>query len=306
MLERAARFESFTRAAEELKVTESAVSRQIQALEDRLGVSLFQRISKRVVLTPDGDRYVREIRNELQAIERATKYIASRAGGMEVIELAVVPTFATQWLIPRLPLFKERHPRIIVNMHSRPEIFHFLDSPFDAAIYFGEAPWSGHESIPLLSEGPSVPACSPAFQFAAEIRAPEELLRKPLLHLASRPDAWPDWFSPDDESLRRKASIGPRYELFSMVTRAAIGGLGVAVVPEMMIHDEIARGLLMALPLRSAAPGTSGGSYFLAHRPRLEGKVELFVDWLWEQCAGDAKCIRSNFSSMGKKDSLAT
>lgn len=284
MLESAARFESFTRAAKELKVTESAVSRQIQTLEDRLGVSLFQRIGKRVVLTPDGDRYVREIRNELKAIERATKNIASRAGGMEVIELAVVPTFATQWLIPRLPSFRQCHPRIIVNMHSRPETFHFLDSPFDAAIYFGETPWAGHDSIRLISEGPSVPACSPTFQFEAEIRDRDELLRKPLLHLASRPDAWPDWFSPVDETLRRKASVGPRYELFSMVTRAAIGGLGVAVVPEMMIRDEIARGLLVALPFCSAARDPSNGSYFLAHRQRLEEKVSLFIDWLQQQC----------------------
>lgn len=293
MLECAARLGSFTRAAAELNVTESAVSRQIQALEERLGVRFFERIKKRVVLTSDGDRYVREIRAELKAIERATKDLASRAGGMEVIELAVVPTFATQWLIPRLGSFREEYPRIVVNIHARPEPFHFADSLFDAAIYFGEQPWDGHPSARLLDEGPSIPVCSPQLLkslSSARLRKREDLLRQPLLHLASRPDAWPDWFSADDEEIRRKARLGPRYDLFTMVTRAAICGLGIAVLPEMMVRSEMESGQLQALALAAAPEATRNGAYFLTCRQEKphERKLQAFSDWLMRQCGGDS------------------
>lgn len=289
MLECAARLGSFTRAAAELNVTESAISRQIQALEARLGVRFFERVKQRVVLTSDGDRYVREIRAELKAIERATKDLASRAGGMDVIELAVVPTFATQWLIPRLGSFRDEHPRLVVNIHARPEPFHFADSLFDAAIYFGDRPWDAHPSATLLDEGPSVPVCSPALRQGTRLRKREDLLRQPLLHLASRPDAWPDWFSADDETMRRQARLGPRYDLFTMVARAAISGLGIAVLPEMMVRSEMESGQLVALPFPAARESDRSGSYFLTYRQDKPSgaKAELFRDWLVRQCAAD-------------------
>lgn len=288
MLECAARLGSFTRAAAELNVTESAISRQIQALEERLGVRFFERVRQRVVLTPDGDRYVREIRAELKAIERATKDLASRAGGMEVLELAVVPTFATQWLIPRLAGFRAEHPRIVVNIHARPEPFHFTDSLFDAAIYFGDGPWDGHPSAMLLAEGPSIPVCSPQLLQGTRLRRREDLLKLPLLHLASRPDAWPDWFGGDDETIRRRARLGPRYDLFTMVTGAAICGLGIAVLPEMMVRSEIGNGQLVALPFADAPAAGGSGAYFLTYRqPRPDGqdrdKTAQFADWLLRQ-----------------------
>lgn len=292
MLECAARLGSFTRAATELNVTESAISRQIQALEERLGVRFFERVRQRVVLTPEGDRYVREIRAELKAIERATKDLASRAGGMEVLELAVVPTFATQWLIPRLASFRAEHPRIVVNIHARPEPFHFADSLFDAAIYFGDGAWDGHPSARLLEEGASIPVCSPQLLKDKPLRQREDLLNLPLLHLASRPDAWPDWFGGDDEAMRRRARLGPRYDLFSMVTGAAICGLGIAVLPEMMVRTEIESGRLAALPFAEAPGASRNGAYFLTYRQGKPGdgsdrdKAGVFADWLLRQCQG--------------------
>lgn len=284
MLESAARLGSFTRAAAELNVTESAISRQIQALEARLGVRFFERVKQRVALTADGDRYVREIRAELKAIERATRDLASRAGGMEVLELAVVPTFATQWLIPRLAGFRDDHPRIVVNVHARPEPFHFADSVFDAAIYFGERPWEGHASARLLDEGRSIAVCSPQLLAGQPVRRREDLLKLPRLHLQSRPEAWPDWFGGDDEAIRRQARLGPRYDLFSMITRAAASGLGVAVLPEMMVRAEIDAGQLVALPFADAAPGRPSGAYFVTWRAGNE-RAERFADWLRHQCA---------------------
>lgn len=287
MLECAARLGSFARAAAELNVTESAMSRQIQALEERLGVRFFDRIKKRVVLTAEGERYVREIRGELKAIERATKNLASRSSGMDVIELAAVPTFGTQWLIPRLASLREAHPRMLVNISARPGPFPFADSPFDAAIYHAERPWDGFPSQTLLAEGPSVLVCSPGLLLANhKLRKADDLLRYPLLHLATRPDAWPDWFSADDEELRQKARRGARYDLFSAVTRAAICGLGIAVLPEMMVHSEIASGQLVALPFPGASAAPPSGKYFVSYREQRPGDTRLtvFLDWLRSQC----------------------
>lgn len=290
MLEAAARLQSFTRAAAELNVTESAISRQVQALEARYGVRFFQRINKRVVLTSDGDRFVREIRDQIKAIERATQELASRAGGMEVIELAVVPTFATQWLIPRLGRFGAMHSRIMVNLHARPDPFDFAGSPFDAAIYFGGEPWDGHPHARLLEEGRSIAVCSPGLLRTAPVRRREDVLRLPLLHLASRPDAWADWVSPDDEALRRQARLGPRYELFSMMICAATSGLGVALLPEMMVRAEIEGGRLTPLSPRLAPHDARDGAYFITYRQEKPGesKLKRLVDWLLQEAEGDA------------------
>ncbi|TWG88677.1 DNA-binding transcriptional LysR family regulator [Cupriavidus gilardii J11] len=292
MLEAAARLSSFTRAAAELNVTESAISRQIQALEVRYGVRFFDRVNKRVVLTSEGDRFVREIRAQIKGIERATQDLASRAGGMEVIELAVVPTFATQWLIPRLGRFRDAHPRIIVNLHARPDPFHFPESPFDAAIYFGALPWEGYPHEVLMDEGPAMPVCSPALLRGHPIERREDILRLPLLHLASRPDAWPDWVSTDDDELRRRARLGSRYDLFSMMICAAVSGLGVALLPAMMVQAEVADGRLTALPASLAPPDRRDGAYFMTYRHTKPGanKLDDFLDWLRAECgAGDRK-----------------
>jgi DNA-binding transcriptional LysR family regulator len=287
MLEASARLGSFTRAAQELSVTESAICRQVIALERRFGVQFFHRIKKRIVLTPEGDRYVREIRDHLHSIERATQELASRAGGMEVIELAVVPTFATQWLIPRLGGLIAAQPRLILNVASRTEPFHFNESRFDAAIYFGNALWPGTAGRRLMEEGPSIPVCSPRLlRGTSRIRTRADLVKLPLLHLATRPDAWPDWVGGNDEALRLKASLGFRYDLFTMVVGAAIAGTGVALLPRMLICDALEQGTLVQ-PV-DAAPALAGseGAYFLSHRDDrvAQEKLQGFLDWLDIEC----------------------
>ena len=141
--ETAARHQSFTRAAEELSLTQSAVCRKISALEDYLGVQLFNRVKKRVSLSGVGQIYARQIRENLKRIEHDTLSLMAHRSAGRVLELAVIPTFATRWLIPRLADFQKHHPDITLDLTTRNEPFMFIDTPFDAAIHCGGPIWPG-------------------------------------------------------------------------------------------------------------------------------------------------------------------
>ena len=191
--EAAARHQSFTAAAAELHLTQSAVSRQIRALEDRLGAELFVRERQTVRLSPAGQAYAEDIRGALMRISSATVgFRANPQGGS--LNLAILPTFGTRWLAPRLPQFFDQHPGITINLTTRLSQFDFQWEAVDAAIHFGPQHWPGAELALLMSET-VVPACSPALLARYNFAQPRDLLGAPLLHLASRPDAWSRWLA---------------------------------------------------------------------------------------------------------------
>ncbi|WP_024302943.1 LysR family transcriptional regulator [Pseudogulbenkiania sp. MAI-1] len=278
--ETAARHQSFTRAAEELSLTQSAVCRQIAALEDFLGVQLFDRVKKRVTLSTAGQTYAKQIRSTLLQLERDTLSVMAHQGMGEVLELAVIPTFATRWLIPRLADFQAGHPTITLNMTTRAEPFIFTDTPFDAAIHFGEAVWPGAESEYLFGEE-MVPVCAVSLLGGTTAISPEQLAQKPLLHQSARPDAWREWFGAAGVS-NVNALRGPRYELFSMLVEAARAGLGVALVPRFFVLGEIAaRELVIPCPISLQ----SQRGYYLVY-PENKAKsasLQTFRDWLLAQ-----------------------
>lgn len=278
--ETAARHQSFTRAAEELSLTQSAVCRQIGALEDFLGVQLFNRIKKRVTLSEAGQTYAKQVKSSLLQLERDTLALMAHQGTGEVLELAVIPTFATRWLIPRLVNFQTGHPTITLNMTTHTEPFIFTDTPFDAAIHFGEAVWPGAESEYLFGEE-MVPVCAVSLLGEASAISPEELAQKPLLHQSARLDAWREWFSEAGLS-NVNALRGPRYELFSMLVEAARAGLGVALVPRFFVSGEIAAGeLLVPCPISLQ----SQRGYYLVYPENKAQSVSLqsFRNWLLDQ-----------------------
>lgn len=280
--ETAARHQSFTRAAEELFLTQSAVCRQIAALEDFLGVPLFNRIKKRVTLSEAGQTYAKQVRENLKRIERDTLSLMAHRGAGGVLELAVIPTFATRWLIPRLGHFHAAHPGITLNLTTRAEPFMFTDTPFDAAIHFGDPVWPGALTEYLFGEE-MVPVCTPALLKGKTPIEPAELESLPLLHQSARPDAWREWF--EVAGLPNvNAMGGSRYELFSMLVEAAKAGLGVALVPRFFVLSEIASGeLLMPCPytLRSQR------SYYLVYPENKAGSasLQIFCEWLRAQAA---------------------
>ena len=147
--EAAARHESYTRAAQELSLTQSAVSRQITALEDFLGVPLFRRTRHGVALTPGGLGYWRQVSRRLQGLERDTLDVMAQGGQGGSLALAAVPTFATRWLIPRLPLLAAQHPDIVVHIETRTRPFLFGDTAFDAAT--GSRRWFYSSDMPALT-----------------------------------------------------------------------------------------------------------------------------------------------------------
>ena len=177
--EASARLGSFSRAAEELSLTHSAVYRQVASLEARLGVQLFTRVRRRIALTEHGAEYAGRIRHHLDQIEKDTFGLVSRTGMGRSIHIAVVPTLATTWLIPRLPDFQRAHPDITVSLSVRTLPFQFKDQPFDGALYHGDGLWPGTQAR----------CCSPSASWCRCARRAGRAHHRPRRRGAGRPDA---------------------------------------------------------------------------------------------------------------------
>lgn len=280
--EAAARHESFTKAAEELSLTQSAICRQIASLEEFLSVGLFRRSRRGVKLTEAGLSYSRRIATQLDAVERDTLSVMGHQG-INVIELAVVPTFGTQWLLPRLKDFQGKHPDVTINLTNRTRPFLFADTDFDAAIYFGDADWSGTESHRLMGENP-MPVCSPSMLGARSSLSAQDLAEMPLLQQTTRPYAWRQWFNSLDMAVARDMT-GPRYELFSMLAQAAMHDMGVALIPPFLIQHELAEKRLV---IASSHQISSSKAYHLMipERKTESASLKAFRDWLVQQAEG--------------------
>ncbi len=275
--EAASRHRSFTRAADELSITQSAVCRQIAGLEDFLGLKLFGRTRGGVMLTEAGSAYSRSIRARLREVERDTLALMIQGGAGGTLELGVVPTFATRWLLPRLNSFKQAFPAITVNMTPKTSPFLFEDSGLDATLYAGEGGWPGTHSCRLFEETLIAVGCAAMLPARRKLR-PSDLIHLPLLQQSTRPYLWREWF--ESQGLRAERDLsGPRMELFSMLSQAAIHGHGVALIPRMLIEEELANGqLLQLLPLE----WPSGRSYFLLYPEQKAAHPALvaFKSWI--------------------------
>ena len=279
--EAAARHGSFTRAAEELNVTQGAVSRQVGQLERGLGVALFERAKKRVSLTAAGAAYAADIRDGLSRLAAATVSAMAFRGAAGVLNLASLPTFGTRWLIPRLPRFTEAHPGITINFASKLVPFDFGREPLDAAIHFGAPIWPGARLHRLMGEE-IVPVASPALVARFGLADPADLLKVPLLQQSTRPRAWANWLERQGLPPQR-ALMGPRFEQFAMVAQAAVAGLGLAIVPRFLVEEELRSGALV-IPVDRPVAGEEG--YYLVYPVEKAGlpTVTAFRDWLLAEC----------------------
>ncbi|CAI07811.1 LysR family transcriptional regulator [Aromatoleum aromaticum] len=280
--ELAARHESFTRAAEELSLTQSAICRQIAGLEEFLGLRLFRRTKRGVTLTEAGLSYSRQITARLDAVERDTLSVMAHHGRGATIELAVVPTFATRWLLPRLGDFLAGHPGVTVNLTNRSRPFLFAETELDAALYFGDAGWPGTEGHFLMRENP-VPVCSPRLLAGRAGLAPDEIAALPLLQQTTRPYAWRLWF----ESLGMRVAhdlTGARHELFTMLAQAAMYDMGVALIPPFLIQEELDSGRLV-IPFRHGYLSDKAYYLIIPERKAETTALAAFRDWLLEAAA---------------------
>lgn len=288
--EAAARHQSYTHAARELSLTQSAVSRQIAALEGFLGVQLFQRTRHGVLLTAAGALYARQVAARLDGLERDTLDTMARQGGGGVLRLASVPTFATRWLMPRLAGLAREFPDLTVHIDAYTRPFMFADTEYDAALYAGSleqvAKWPGTRAT-LLMEEEILPVASPLLLARREQWQPRDMLALPLLQQSTRPQAWRQWF--DAMGVDAELALhGPRYELFSMLAMAASQGLGVALLPRMLVEAELERGELAIVCQR---PLRGERAYYLITPDTANEKNALGQFRLWLQRQGGASAI---------------
>ena len=279
VFEASARHGSFTRAAEELNMSQSAVSKRIAALENWLGTRLFERARQRIVLTEAGQHYLGRVREALEIMEEATmETLAFRPGGV-TLNVATLPSFGNHWLLPRIPAFARQHPEISLNVTSRQWPFDMVQENIDAAIFYAVSAWPGGPSDRLFGED-MIPVCRPGLIAAEDAAALDEL---PLLHHRARPRDWQHWL--EEGGLNStQAFRGSRFETFDMIIRSARYGLGVGLIPSFMAKEHIESGELD----RPFARGMRNpGSYFFVQpeRKRLMPAATAFRQWVLNEAA---------------------
>lgn len=238
----AARHGNFARAAEELCLTEGAISRQIARLESLLNCRLFDRTGSRVKLNPLGAHYAQHVRETLDRLERDTQYIMGMPEGSKSLDLAVLPTFSSRWLIPRLRRFKSLHPEITVNIAARTDPFILSGSGFDAVVHFEHPAWAGMRTQ-LLFQEQLIPVCHPALLTNKDINA--QLNELPRIHRRQNPDAWHQYAQESGITLDNPAQ-GDRYDLHEMTIAAVMAGQGVALIPRLYIEHELRSGIVVS------------------------------------------------------------
>ncbi len=276
-LEAVDRLGSASAAAEELSLTQSAISRQLKSMEEQLGVDLIQRSQMRLHLTPAAQEYVQVARQALTQLAQASlKLKANPTGGS--LNLSILPAFGMHWLAPRLQDFARRHPEVTVNLNTRLRPFDFETEHFDAAIHFGQQDWAGVNYLPIMRED-VLPVCSPDLlpENAEDIGW---LTEAPLLHLETRPDAWEKWFAA--QGCEVTGIHGMLFDQFSTMGQATIHGLGVALLPSYLIEADLAAGRLV---LAWHGPGVSLGDFYLVWpQSRAESEpLRSFRVWLQGQ-----------------------
>ncbi len=303
VFEAAARHLSFSRAAEELGVTQGAVSRQIKTLEDHLGMKLFRRLTRALELTEAGSEYLPAMREAFDRMEQATQGLMRRRY-RDVLTVSVLPTFAIRWLIPRLGSFTDTNPSIEVRMITSILPVNFAREDIDVAIRVGRLDeqdseqhgprielsmtedWTGVHAD-LVTPDVLIPVCSAALRDGdPPLREPADLARHTLLHITTRPNAWPDWlravglapFDREDE---------PAFGHFFMSLQAATEGRGVAVVPEILVASDLVAGNLVK-PFDVSVE--SDGAYYLLCRQhqRDNANIAAFRQWLLDEIAAFA------------------
>ena len=269
------RLGSTAAAARELSLTQGAVSRLVQNLEGQLGVQLFRREGRRLKPTEPALAYARDVRKALELIARASLGLRANPGG-GVLSLAILPTFGTRWLAPRLGQFLAENPGVTLNLGTRLRPFDFASETFDAAIHFGNRPWPDAEHLPLFDER-IIATCSPGYLAANPMQRPEDLLDKSLLQLESRPNAWGAWFA--HHGLEAPHTQGIMFDQFAPMMQAAAHGVGIALLPEFLALPEIGEGRLVRTP----GEIVSGvGTYYLVWPADVTPSPPLvaFRDWL--------------------------
>lgn len=274
--ESAARHESFTAAAEELGLTQSAVSKTIRELEATLGIQLFRRVGRGIKLSAVGRDYARDTAQNLHKLEQSRRRAVLSGQGKKLLRIATLPTFTNLWLVPRLPEFLTAHPEIELEFSTRLIPFDLGVDTFDLAFHYGDQNWPETQMTRLFGEE-MVPVCTPDFYAKHQLATPETLCHVRLLHMASRPRAWTDWFEKSGiETL--PSAPGLTFDQYAMIINAALTSAGAAIVPMRMVTPELHSQRLIRLGSHRLA---TDAAYYIVHPAGpLSQSARAFVDWV--------------------------
>lgn len=280
----AGRHLSFTRAAEELHVTQGAVSRLVKQLEADLGVSLFRRGPRGLELTEAGTAYLPPLTEAFERMQAATRLIMRSGRPANRLAITMLPTFAMRWFMPRLADFHQLNPEIAVDVTSADRPVDFATEPVDVGIQYGSGPWPDELHAEFLFAETVTLVASPALLKRKPLLKAEDVKRHTLLMHSTRPDAWGEWLAA--AGLKGSAQPnsyrpGPAFEHFFMSIEAAVNGLGLALVPDFFVTQELRDGRLVE-PLPELRLQRPGGYYLLCLKGReREPAIRAFRNWLF-------------------------
>ncbi|SHF65834.1 transcriptional regulator GcvA [Vibrio gazogenes] len=287
VFESAARHLSFTQAAEELYVTQAAVSHQIKSLEEFLGLKLFIRRNRSLLLTEEGQSYFFEIKDIFTAIQESTNKLLSRSE-KGTLTISLPPSFAIQWLVPRLADFNQQQPDIDVRIKAVDREEGSLVDDVDVAIYYGKGLWPGLRTDKLYQEF-LIPLCSPLLLAQGKpLHSPEDLSHHTLLHDTSRQD-W-NTFARENHLSGIAVDHGPIFSHSTMVLQAAAHGQGIALGNNVLAQPEIEAGRLV--PLFDKVLMTDNAFYLVCHEKQANtGRIATFRNWMLNRARREQEVI---------------
>jgi LysR family glycine cleavage system transcriptional activator len=281
--EAAARHLSFTKAAAELFVTQAAVSHQIRTLEEHLGVRLFRRMNRALLLSDEGQALVPAVRDAFDRLSAGVRRVQDLCCG-GALNISTTPSFAASWLAGRLVRFQALHPDIELRLGATARLVDFAREGVDCGIRYGDGDWPGLQTARLFRTA-LMPVCSPALLSGARpLRRPKDLVHHTLLHALDDADDWRLWL--------RAAGVqeidptrGPKFDSVPLVLQAAMNGAGVGISHRQLVEAEVASGRLVA-PFDLEIPDECA-YYFVAPETSLDqAKVVAFRGWLLQEVHG--------------------
>ncbi|NQV84612.1 MAG: transcriptional regulator GcvA [Rhodospirillales bacterium] len=283
--EAAARHLNFTRAAEELNVTQAAVSHQIKGLEERLGQPLFRRLNRKLLLTDAGQTLLAPMSQALGLMVEAVASIeGDDAAGM--LTVSTLGSIAANWLVPRLGRFRASHPDIEVRIAISDDLVDFSEGGVDVALRYGMGDYPGLRVVPMMTED-LFPVCSPGMlEGGPPLNEPADLRHYTLFH-DNMSEGWPEWFAAAGVS-GGEFTHAPVFPHFHLVVRSAIIGDGVGLGRSQLVADDLASGRLVK-PFEISVP--SSWAYYIVSAPGYANrpKVKAFREWALEQAKNNSE-----------------
>lgn len=279
--EAAARHGSFVAAADELSVTPAAISHQVKALEERLGVALFRRLARGLTLTGDGEALLPELRDAFDRMALALDRVGRQSGG-KVLTISLVTTFLLAWLVPRLHRFQASHPDIEVRMTTAKYNVDFAREDIDAAVRFADRPEDGLFAMKLFND---VLTPLAGRRYRDRLKSFEDLRKVPLIDTAFHPE-WPIWLEAMGlQSLTPRRSLA--FDSTKIAVEAAIEGAGVAIGPPNLFREEIEEGRLFQ-PFPQVVESGKAWWFVCPASSAERLKIKAFRAWLAEELERDA------------------